>query len=287
MEDANNNKRQNNTELAEPSKRRTSTGNSKQRNHHQYHKSNLWFNFPTMEQLAKEDGQHPIDLSDINYHLQRGVPQDEARTLSNAKIAYPRVPQKHWPKMRLDGKPGQHLHLTQIPFDAEIDVETGYAKSYQLLLHFERTQQDYSSKEVSKMAATQFQKMGISLGNILEPIAPLCSARGAKPWNGKKLVHLRDPATDGRDLLTGTRVFSLTLDEEIRVPKVAKGYKNLMTNDLLTVTISSPNIHITSQHEILTDIVVTSFCRGGQGILVGRLNRAEQQIDHAPSHGEP
>jgi hypothetical protein len=124
MEDANNNKRQNNTELAEPSKRRTSTGNSEQRNHHQYHKLNLWFNFPTMEQLAKEDGQHPIDLSYINYHMQRGVPQDKARTLSNAKIAYPRVPQKHWPKTRLDGKPSQHLHLTQIPFDAEIDVES-------------------------------------------------------------------------------------------------------------------------------------------------------------------
>jgi hypothetical protein len=90
-----------------------------------------------MEQLAKDDGQQPIDLSNINSHLQQGIPQDKARILSNSN--YPRVPQKLWPNARKDSKPGQHLHLTQIPFNAKINVETGYAKTYQLLLHFEKT----------------------------------------------------------------------------------------------------------------------------------------------------
>jgi hypothetical protein len=210
MEEANNNERQHDAELAETSKCRATIGIPEQQNHHQYYKLNLWFGFPIMEQLAEEDGQHPIDLSDINYHLQRGIPQDEAQILSNSKIAYPRMFQQLWPKIRKDDKSSQHLHLTQIPFDAEIDEEIGYAKTYQLLLHFKKTEWDYSSREVSEVVATQFQKMGMSLGDILEPIAPLYRAKGTKIWSGKILVHLRDPAMDGHDLLTGTRVFSLT-----------------------------------------------------------------------------
>jgi hypothetical protein len=66
---------------------------------------------------------------------------------------------------------------------------------------------------------------------------------------------------DGHDLFTWTRVFFLTLDEELRVPKIAKGYNSLAPNNLFTVTISSPNIYITPQHKILTEIIVTSFCR--------------------------
>jgi hypothetical protein len=94
-----------------------------------YHKLNLWFGFLVLEQIARDAGHPPLDISDINVHLARGIPQ-EARTLSNSRISYPRIPQKLWPNMRKDGKLGQHYHLTQIPFDAEIVVATGYAKTY-------------------------------------------------------------------------------------------------------------------------------------------------------------
>jgi hypothetical protein len=104
--------------------------------------------------------------------------------------------------------------------------------------------------------------MRIDLGEILEPIASLCSARGSKPWNGMVKVHLKNPETKGQALLAGTRIFSLTLDNEVRISKIAKGYDNLAANDLLTVTVSSPNLCHLPQHEILTDIVTTSFCRG-------------------------
>jgi hypothetical protein len=167
-----------------------------------------------------------------------------------------------WPTARNDGKPGQHYHLTQIPFDAEIVPETGYAKTYQILLHFEKTLRDYSSKEISELIAAQLLTMGMDTGEILEPIAPLCSARGAKPWNDMIKIHLKNPETNGQALLTGARVFSLQLDKETRIPKIAKGYNNLAANDLLTVIISSPNLRFLPQHEILTDIIVTSFSRG-------------------------
>jgi hypothetical protein len=215
-----------------------------------------------MEQIAKGAGHPPIDLSNINIHLANGIPQEESRLLANAKIAYLSIPQRLWPSERNDGKPSQHYHLTQIPFDARIIAETGLAKTYQLLLHFEKTRWDYSSKEILDLIASQFQKMSMELGEILEPIAPLCSAKGPKSWNGMTKVHLRNPTTNGNALLTGTRIFSLILDEELTIPKISKGYDSLTPNDLLTVTISSPNLSQMPPHEILTEIVVSSFRRG-------------------------
>jgi hypothetical protein len=151
--------------------------------------------------------------------------------------------------------------LMQIPFDAEINAESGYTKTYKLLLHF-KTHQDYSSKEILELVVAQFQKMGMDLGEILKPIAYLCSAKGTKPWNGMIKMHLQNPTTNRQALVSGMRVFLLTLGNEIRVPKVAKGYNNLAPNGLLTVTTSSPNLCSIPQHEILTEITVINFCRG-------------------------
>jgi hypothetical protein len=256
------NKQQHGESSAEASKRRAAATNEEHRHNSQYHKSKLWFGFPVMEQIAKGAGHPPIDLSNINIHLANGIPQEESRLLANAKIAYLSIPQRLWPSERNDGKPSQHYHLTQIPFDARIIAETGLAKTYQLLLHFEKTRWDYSSKEILDLIASQFQKMSMELGEILEPIAPLCSAKGPKSWNGMTKVHLRNPTTNGNALLTGTRIFSLILDEELTIPKISKGYDSLTPNDLLTVTISSPNLSQMPPHEILTEIVVSSFRRG-------------------------
>jgi hypothetical protein len=170
MEEVNTNKQQHGEEASETSKRRTATTSEEQSKHNPYHKLKLWFGYPIMEQLVSEDGQHPIDQSDINIHLVNGLLHDEARILSNASISFPRVLQQLWPNIRQDGKPRQHYHLTQIPFDAEISSDTGNAKTYQILLHFEKTSRDYSSKEITVMTTEQFQKMCMELGEILEPI---------------------------------------------------------------------------------------------------------------------
>jgi hypothetical protein len=106
-----------------------------------------------MEQFAKDAKHHP---SDINTHLTRGIPQEETKIRSNSRTAYPRISQKLWLFTSKDGKPRQHYCLMQIPFNAKITIETGYAKTYQFPLHFEKTCQNYSSKEILEMAVAQF-----------------------------------------------------------------------------------------------------------------------------------
>ena len=112
-----------------------------------------------------------------------------------------------------------------------------------------------TNKKISELATIQFQKMGMDMGKILEPITPLYSGKWIKPWNGIIKVYLRNPATDGQALLTRTWVFSLTLNYEIKIPKFAKGYNSLAPYDLLRVTISSPNLCCLPQYKkILTEI---------------------------------
>jgi hypothetical protein len=104
--------------------------------------------------------------------------------------------------------------------------------------------------------------MDIELGNILEPIAPLCSTKANNPWNGMIKVHLRKPQIAGLALLTGIRIFVMLLDGELKVPKIAKGFDNLAYNDMLTVNISDETLKGVVHHDVLTKIVVTSFYRG-------------------------
>jgi hypothetical protein len=195
----------------------------------------------------------------MNLQLKRGVPQEGARIFTSSKIVYHRVPQKLWPTARIDGKLGQQFHLTQILFDAEFDAGTGYAKTYLILLQFEKTIKEYTSKEVAELTSAQFQKMNMNLGDILEPITSLCSTKGGKPWNGMIKVYLQHPETNGHALLSGLRIFSLIIDGETKIPKVAKSYNSLVPNDLLTVTISSPNLSYLPLYEILTDFVKMGF----------------------------
>ena len=144
---------------------------------------NLWLGFQVMELLAIDDHTAPIVYT-MEDCQQRGVPETEALEITTAAIAYPRVQQKLWPSERSDSTPGQQLHITQLPFDIALDKQTGYGLTYQLLIQFERPQTNYTNKDVISITAARFKHMGIALGSILEPIAPLCSPKDPKPWNG-------------------------------------------------------------------------------------------------------
>ena len=54
--------------------------------------------------------------------------------------------------------------------------------------------------------------MQIELGNILEPIVPLCSSSDDKVWNGLLKVHLKHPSTNDKQLLCILKVFALELE---------------------------------------------------------------------------
>lgn len=65
------------------------------------------------------------------------------------------------------------------------------------------------------------------MGEIVEPIAPLCRARGNKTWNGIIHIHLKNPSKDGIELLEGKCIFAIVIDEILTIAKVCKGYDNL------------------------------------------------------------
>jgi hypothetical protein len=95
-------------------------------------------------------------------------------------------------------------------------------------LHFEKTSIAYSGDSIITLTKARLQHMQMELGNILEPVAPFCSIRNPKAWNGFIKIHLKNPDKDAKSLLTGTRVFALTLDDKLTVAKVAKGYDILV-----------------------------------------------------------
>jgi hypothetical protein len=104
--------------------------------------------------------------------------------------------------------------------------------------------------------------MGIMLGDILEPIAPLYSARDPKAWNGMTKIHLQNPAIDGNMLLTSARVFTLTLDGEQTAAKICKSYGNMAYNEQMTVTMIDEVLRDMSAYKIHSELVETSLQRG-------------------------
>ena len=113
---------------------------------------------------------------------------------------------------------------------------TGYAGTYQILLYFEKPLKLYTSKEIVELVTKHFQKMDIALGNIQEPIAPLCSFKDSRPWNGMVKVHFKDPSKD-EALLTSKRLFAMEFDDCLRVPKISKSFDNTAPKELLAVRI--------------------------------------------------
>ena len=81
--------------------------------------------------------------------------------------------------------------------------------------------------------------MKMELGNIVQPIVPLCSTKGDKAWNGMIKVHLKKPDIHGVALLEGCRVFALALDNTLTIAKIMKGFSFTAPVDQLSTKITS------------------------------------------------
>jgi hypothetical protein len=215
-----------------------------------------------MEELAKQAGIQPIDQSCPRTYEKVGLSAEEALELASTKVAFSRIKQQAWPNTRSDNQPGNQFHLTQLPFDVQVDSTTNFARIYHIMLHFEKPIKDYVSSEIIEMTSIRFQKMGIMLGDILEPIAPLCNARDPKTWNGMTKIHFKNPATDGNMLLTSARVFTLMLDGEQRATKICKSYANTAYNEQMTATITGEVLKDIGAHKIHNELVETNLRRG-------------------------
>jgi hypothetical protein len=138
----------------------------------QHTNTKIWLGFPTMEELAKQAGSQSIDQSCSIKNDKASLSAEEALELVSTKLTFPRIKQQAWPKTRSDNKPSNQFHLIQLPFDVQVDTATNFAYIYHVMLHFEKPIKHYFSGEIIEITSTHFQKMGILLGVILEPIAP-------------------------------------------------------------------------------------------------------------------
>jgi hypothetical protein len=104
--------------------------------------------------------------------------------------------------------------------------------------------------------------MQIELGNILEPVAPFCSTRDSKAWNGLIKIHLKNPNKDAKSLLTGARVFALMLDVKLTVAKVAKGYDSPALQEELSIKLKGETLMDKEANMVFVQTVKESFKRG-------------------------
>jgi hypothetical protein len=202
MAEATSSKRHSNEDTNNPRKRSLMQQKSNLQ-HIQNTEIAIWLGFPTMEEIARQAGIQPIDQSCPRSNEKAGLSTNEALELAAAKVAFPRIRQQAWPNTRSDNKMDNHFNLTQLPFDVQVDTATNFARTYPIMLHFEKPIKEYLSSEIIELTNDRFQRMDILLGDILEPTAPLCSTRDPKAWNGMTKIHLKDSVADGSMLLTG------------------------------------------------------------------------------------
>ena len=226
----------------------------------------FWYEYPTMEIIAYEAGILPIAIvKPIEELVALGYVASEAAELHSATMSFPCVQQKLWPTTRPDGIEGQHVNITQLPFDIEVNPKTHLSLDYHILLHSEKPINPISQDQVMKKLITRFQTMEIQLGDLIgEPIAVLCHGpKIARIWSGLAKIHLKHPNKDGMDLLSGRRIFAITLDNDVlTIAKIAKSYDSLAPSNLLTVKINTDNIRDLVAHQLFKAVVEESFKRG-------------------------
>jgi hypothetical protein len=204
-----------------------------------------------MELLAIDNDIPPQDVHmSIRELIRRGYRENEAIEAHTTKISFPRIPQQKWPSIRLDGRSGHHFHLTQLPLDVEVNPQTSFVLVYHILLNFAKLATTYSSQELTDMTKERFQKMDIELGELYEPIAPLCNLKN-DAWNIITRIHLKRPEIDGNTLLEGTRIFALELDEETTIAKISRGFDRVVANDELTLKIANKSLANQLAHKLL------------------------------------
>jgi hypothetical protein len=153
-------------------------------------------------ELIATDNEAPVQEihTSIREMIKKGYIENEAAEAHTAKVSFPRIPQLKWPSTRVDGRSGHHYHLTQVPSDIEVNIQTGFALVYHILLNFEKPTTIYNSQEITDMTKARFQKMDIELGELCEPIAPLCNSKN-DAWNGLTRVHFKNLELDGNACL--------------------------------------------------------------------------------------
>ena len=123
----------------------------------------FWYGYPIMETIAYEAGMPPIPIStSLEELIATGYVASEAAELCSACISFPRVQQKLWPTTRPDGIEGQHINITQLLFDIEVNPKTNLSLNYHIMLHFEKPNHPFSQDQVMKKIVDEISNYGHS-----------------------------------------------------------------------------------------------------------------------------
>ena len=237
----------------------------------------FWYGFTNMEKLAMEEGLEELfDGESIEDRVLRGVPRKEAEEMEGVAISFPRIPQIYYPGKREDGVLGQHLNLTQIPYDIPIDPNTCLALDFHVAIEFQLPNTPLFHNHVKELVRKRLELMQIPLGtNLIEPISIMCMSvkRGGEKgvWAGIAKLHLLHPEIDGVALLKGLRPFILQLDPKSTqgtLGKVCKTYHSIARNNNLSIKITSETLIDVSSHMLFKDILENSFRRGHEFEIV-------------------
>ena len=231
----------------------------------------FWLGFEAMEKLAIDEGA-PLSFTPTPIHnlIKSGFSEKEAKEFLKSVLSYPHVEQTCFPLCRPDGIAGQHYNITQLPFEVEVDPDTGLSQDYHIAIYFQKPSRQCTHEEILTSTQARLKEMRIPLGTkIAEPIAILCRNGSTRHWAGTIKLHLKFPGVDGMNLLNGTRRFILTLDEVMTVGKICKSYNTIARNNLLSVKISSPSLGNVTGHGLFKEVLEESFKRGQELEITG------------------
>ena len=164
-------------------------------------RQNFWYGFTNMEKLAMEEGLDELfDGESIEDRVLRGVPRKEAEELENVTVSFPRIPQTYYPSKRDDDVIGQHLNITQIPYDIPIDPNTCLSLDFHVAIEFQLPTTLLLHNHVKELVKKILELMQIPLStNLVEPISIMCMS--VKRGGGERSLggHCQTPPSPPRN----------------------------------------------------------------------------------------
>lgn len=239
--------------------------------------NDLWLSFSVHEQLNVQRGLPvALDTDDAKWQSY-GMPDSELSELHSFRQAFPHVLQRLYPSIRPDGLPGQYLHLTQIPYGIEIDPSTGLAYTQQIVIRFDTGYHEMKKSDVQTAALARFEAMGIPLASrFREPVSAIVHPL-TKNWLGFLKVDLLNPGIDGIDLLNGSRLFALQLqDFQYVIGKVEKGYDFPSTASNRKLLLKSPSLAQFTSRQLLGELTRLGYIVGANLEFVGVTKRSKE-----------
>jgi hypothetical protein len=238
----------------------------------------LWLTYSVHEQQNVQLGLPPFTVYGADALINSDMPESKLREFNSCKHAFPHKPQRLFPMIRPDGLPGQYFHLTQIPYGTDVDLVTGLARSYQIVIRFYSGYHEMKKAEVQEAAHTRFDAMGIPLASqFREPISAFIH-RQSKAWLGFLKVDLQNPEKDAIALLKGERIFTLQLQSFVYViGKVEKGFDFPSTANNRRLGLQSPTLSTYTSRHLLRDLIRLGYLAGHNLEFIGVAKRSLDQ----------